>query len=167
MYGGGGSGSVIIKRGTGVVKGVAPTLPIVILPAVGDAYQFRLGPEFHAEAAALPAKPAHLRTSKRDAQIAQKKTVDPYHPGLDFISDPQRAIDVRGPDVSRESEARRVGAGDRLLFVVETLDCHHRPTDFLAHGPRLRTDAVEQCRQRVESARRVGGGRVSGHHLRR
>src|SRR5258707_1195651 len=134
-------GSVIINRGTWVVKTVATTLPIAVLLAVGDAHQFRLGPEFHAEAAALPAKPAHLRTSKRDAQIAQKKTVDPYHPGLDLFGDPQRAIDVRRPYVSRQAEAGCVGARDCLLLVVESLDCQHRPEDFFGHGSRLRIDA--------------------------
>src|ERR1700693_6261419 len=108
MYARRATGSVIIRRGTCVVNTVATTLPIVILLAVCDAHEFRLGPELHAEATALPAKPAHLRTSKRDAQIAQKKTVDPYHPGLDLFGDPQRAIDVRRPDVGGESEAGRV-----------------------------------------------------------
>src|SRR5260370_18889553 len=124
MYARRATGSEIIKRGTWVVKTVATTLPIAILLAVCDAYQFRLGPELHAEAAALPAEPAHLRTSKRDPQVAQKKTVYPYHPGFDFFSHPQRAIDVRGPDVSRQAESGRVGARDRLLFVVESFDRH-------------------------------------------
>src|ERR1700688_3617818 len=119
MYARRATGSVIIRRGTCVVNTVATTFPLVILLAVCDAHEFRLRPELHAEAAALPAKPAHLRTSKRDAQVAQKKTVDPYHPGLDLFSDPQRAINVRRPDVSREAEARRVGTRDRLFFVVE------------------------------------------------
>src|SRR5258707_4318657 len=129
MYARRATGSVIMRRGTCVVNTVATTLPIVILLAVCDAHQFRLGPEFHAEAAALPAEPAHLRTSKRDAQIAQKKTVDPYHPGFDFFSDPQRAIDVRGPDVSRQAESGRVGARDRLFFVVESFDRQHWSED--------------------------------------
>src|SRR5579863_8816058 len=134
MYARRATGSVIMRRGTWVVKTVATTLPIAILLAIGDAHQLRLGPKLHAEAAALPAEPAHLRTSKRDAQIAQKKTVDPYHPGLDFFSDPKRAINVRGPDVSRQSEARGIGARDRLYFVVESLDSQHRSEDFLGHG---------------------------------
>src|ERR1700722_14028994 len=126
MYARRATGSVIIRRGTWVVNTVATTLPIVILLAVCDEHQFRLGPEFHAEAAALPAKPAHFRTSKRDAQIAQKKTVNPYHPGLDLFSNSQRAIDVRRPDVSREAEARSVGARDCLFLIVEALDRQHR-----------------------------------------
>src|SRR3984957_19960736 len=165
MYARRATGSVIIRRGTCVVNTVATTLPIVILLAVCDAYEFWLGPEFHAEAAALPAEPAHLRTSKRDAQIAQKKTVDPNHPGLDFFSDPQRALDVRGPDVSREPEARGVGERDRLLLVVEALDGQHRPEDFLGHGARFRIDAVEDCRQIVESARRFGRSFSAGQNL--
>src|ERR1700720_1087015 len=151
------TGSVIIRRGTCVVNPVATTFPIVTLIAVCDAPQFRLGPELHAEAAALPAKPAHFRTSKRDAQIAQKKTVDPYHPGLDLFSDSQRAIYVRCPHVGGEAEARGVCARDSLFFVVEALDGQHWPEDFLGHGARFRVDAIEDRRQIIKSVRRFCG----------
>ena len=98
-------------------------------------------------------------------EIAQKKTVDPNHPGFDFFSDPQRAVDVRCPHISRKSKARRIGARDRLLLVVEALDRQYRPEDFLGHGARLRIDPVEQCRQIVESARRFGGIFSAGQNL--
>src|SRR5580700_1068618 len=165
MYARRATGSVIIRRGTCVVNTVATTLPIVILLAVCDAHEFWLRPEFHAEAAALPTDPAHLRTSKRDAQIAQKETVDPYHPGLNLFSDSKRAIDVRRPYVSRESEARGVGARDCLFLVVEALDGQHRPENFLGHGARARIDTVEQRRQIVESARGFGWSFSAGQNL--
>src|SRR5580692_4639939 len=165
MYARRATGSEIINRGTWVVKTVATTLPIAILLAICDAHEFRLGPELHAEAAALPAEPAHLRTSKRDAQIAQKETVDPYHPGFDFFRHSERAIYVRGPDVSGEAESRCVGAGDRLFFVVESFDRQHRSEDFLGDGARGRVDAVEQGRRVVESTPVFGGHFSAGQNF--
>src|SRR5208282_6524726 len=144
MYARRATGSAIISRGTCVVKTAATTLPIVLLLAVCDAHEFRLGPELHAEAAALPAEPAHLCTSKGDAQIAQKKTVDPHHPGLDSLRHPQRAIDVRRPYISRQAKRRRIGARDRLLFVVKSFDRQHRSEDFLGQRAGLRADVIEQ-----------------------
>src|SRR5215472_4196771 len=130
MYARRASGSMIIRRGTWVVKTVATTLPIALLLAVRDADQPGLGPELQAEAAALPAQAAHLRAAERHPQVAEKKTVHPHHPGFDSIGDSQRAIDVGGPHVRRQPEAGRVGARDRLFLVVESLDSQHRSEDF-------------------------------------
>ena len=62
-----------------------------------DAFASLAARPHRAAASALAADSALSRAAERGAQIAQEKTVDPYHPGLDMRRHAERAFEVAGP----------------------------------------------------------------------
>src|SRR3712207_4084339 len=70
-------------------------------------------------ASALAPEPGCLDPTERRGRVADESLVEPDHPGLESLTDPQGSLDVAGEHVGDEPEFGVVGGGDGRLLGVE------------------------------------------------